>query len=87
MKNLQSFEEFIAEKKKSPFKKATLLKYKNKFEDGEEIPVMIQNTLKAQGMIPRANGEIEVSDEYKEDNILNSLKQKEKKPSKKKESK
>ncbi len=52
--------------------------------DGEEIPVMIQNTLKAQGMIPRANGEIEVSDEYKEDSILNSLKQKEAKPLKKK---
>lgn len=86
MKNIQSFEEFLAEKKKSPFKKATLIKYKNKFDDGEEIPVMIKNTLKAQGMIPRANGEIEVSDDYKEDSILPDLKPKEKKETKKRKS-
>jgi ribosomal protein L21E len=86
MKYLNNFDQFITEKKKSPFKKATLKKYVEKYEDGEEIPVMIQNTLKAQGLIPRANGEIEVSDEYKEDSILPDLKPREKKETKKRKS-
>jgi hypothetical protein len=86
MKYLNNFDQFIIEKKKSPFKKATLMKYKEKFEDGEEVPVMIQNTLKAQGLIPRANGEIVVSDEYKEDTVLPDLKPKEKKETKKRKS-
>ncbi len=86
MKNLQSFEEFITEKKKSPFKKATLLKYKAKFEDGEEIPVMIANSLKAQGLIPRENGKVKVSDEYKEDTVIDKLRPEEKKENKKKSS-
>ncbi len=86
MKYFNNFNEFITEKKKSPFKKSTLMKYKEKFEDGEEVPVMIQNTLKAQGLIPRANGKIEVSDEYKEDSILPDLKPKERKESKKRKS-
>lgn len=82
MKYLNNFDQFITEKKKSPFKKSTLKKYVEKFEDGEDVPVMIQNTLKAQGLIPRANGKIEVSDEYKEDSILPDLKPREKKESK-----
>lgn len=65
MSKIRNFSEFL-EEKKSPYKKATLLKYKRKFEEGEKIPVMIANSLKAQGMIPRDNGEIEVSDEYKD---------------------
>jgi len=83
MKHLNNFDQFITEKKKSPFKKATLKKYVKKFEDGEEVPMMIQNSLKAQGLIPRANGEIEVSDEYKEDCIFSDSKTKEKKETKK----
>jgi len=83
MKHLNNFDQFITEKKKSPFKKATLKKYVKKFEDGEEVPMMIQNSLKAQGLIPRANGEIEVSDEYKEDSIFSDSKTKEKKETKK----
>jgi hypothetical protein len=84
MKYLNNFDQFITEKKKSPFKKSTLKKYVEKFEDGEDVPVMIQNTLKAQGLIPRANGKIEVSDEYKEDTILPDLKPREKKEAKRK---
>jgi hypothetical protein len=65
MSKIRNFTEFLGEKK-SPYKKATLLKYKRKWEDGEDIPVMMANTLKAQGLIPRENGETVVSDEYKD---------------------
>lgn len=65
MRKLRNFTEFLDEKK-SPYKKATLLKYKRKWEDGEEIPFGIENSLKAQGMIPRADGEKRISDDYKE---------------------
>jgi len=77
MKKIRNFEEFLVEKK-SPFKKATLIKYKKKFEKGEEIPFNIENSLKAQGLIPRADGEIRVSDEYKDigDKLKDALKSK-----------
>ena len=64
MKKIQNYTEFVDEKK-SPYKKATLIKYKRKYEAGEEIPVGIENSLKAQGLIPRADGEFKVSDDYK----------------------
>jgi hypothetical protein len=82
MSKLRNFTEFIDEKK-SPFKKATLLKYKRKFENGEDIPFAIENSLKAQGMIPRADGEIRVSDEYKDsiDKLKDSIKPKSKETS------
>ncbi len=64
MSKLRNFSEFLSEKK-SPYKKATLLKYKRKWEAGEEIPFGVETSLKAQGMIPRADGEKRVSDEYK----------------------
>lgn len=78
MRKLSKFEEFVDEKK-SPFKKATLMKYKRKWEEGEKIPVGIENSLKAQGLIPRANGEIEVSDDYQDDSFSIQIKPKEKK--------
>ena len=65
MARLRNFSDFLDEKK-SPYKKATLIKYKRKWEDGEKIPFGIESSLKAQGMIPRADGEVRVSDEYKE---------------------
>jgi hypothetical protein len=65
MAKLRNFSDFLDEKK-SPYKKATLIKYKRKWEDGEKIPFGIESSLKAQGMIPRADGEVRVSDEYKE---------------------
>jgi hypothetical protein len=71
MSKLSNFTEFVDEKK-SPYKKATLLKYKRKWEDGEKIPFGVENTLKAQGMIPRADGEIRVSDEYA-DNLKDAM--------------
>ena len=63
MTKIKGYTEFISEKK-SPYKKATLLKYKRKWEAGEEIPFGIESSLKAQGMIPRADGETRPSDEY-----------------------
>ena len=69
MRKIRKFDEFLDEKK-SPYKKATLLKYKRKWEKGEKIPVGVENSLKAQGMIPRANGEIEVSADYEDDPIV-----------------
>jgi hypothetical protein len=65
MSKLRNFSDFL-EEKKSPYKKATLMKYKRKWEAGEKIPFGIESSLKAQGMIPRADGEIRVSDEYQE---------------------
>jgi hypothetical protein len=63
MTKIKGYTEFISEKK-SPYKKATLLKYKRKWEAGEEIPFGIEASLKAQGMIPRADGETRTSPEY-----------------------
>jgi hypothetical protein len=65
MAKLRNFSDFLDEKK-SPYKKATLMKYKRKWEDGEKIPFGIESSLKAQGLIPRADGEVRVSDEYKD---------------------
>lgn len=56
----------LIEEKKSPYKPETLAKYKKKFEDGEKIPFGVEASLKAQGMIPRADGKYVVSDDYKE---------------------
>ena len=69
-KKIGTFAQFIEEKKKSPYKKATLLKYKRKYEKGEEIPFGIESSLKAQGLIPRADGSYKVSDEYRDTGIL-----------------
>lgn len=79
MAKLRSFLEFVGEKK-SPYRKQTLLKYLRKWKDGEKIPVGIETSLKAQGMIPRADGEIRVSDEYKDtgDRIADMVKPKKK---------
>lgn len=65
---MQTFNDFLLEKK-SPYKKPTLDKYKKKWEKGEKIPFGIEASLKAQGMIPRADGTYEVSDEYKKEGI------------------
>jgi len=73
MMPIQDFSSFL-EEKKSPYKKATLLKYKRKWENGDKIPIGIENSLKAQGMIPRSSGEIEVSDDYKDDFLKSSKK-------------
>lgn len=63
MTKIRSYSEFVSEKK-SPYKKATLLKYKRKWEAGEDIPFGVESSLKAQGMIPRSDGEVRVSDDY-----------------------
>lgn len=65
MSDLISFGDFLSEKK-SPYKPETLARYKKKFEKGEKIPFGIEASLKAQGMIPRADGTYKVSDEYKD---------------------
>lgn len=81
---IRKFSEFI-EEKKSPYKKATLLRFKKKWDNGEEIPFGIENSLKAQGMIPRANGETKVSGDYANDSSLaDIIKPKTKTPEKKK---
>lgn len=69
-RRIKSFSDYISEKKKSPYSKATLLKYKRKFEKGEDIPFGIESSLKAQGLIPRADGQYRVSDEYKTGGVL-----------------
>ena len=82
MSRILDFEGFLNEKK-SPYDKDTLKVNLQRWKKGKKIAFGIENTLKAQGLIPRANGKIEVSDEYKDDNsILAALKPKE---SKKKE--
>ena len=63
-----TFNDFLTEKK-SPYKKETLEKYKKKWKKGEKIPFGIEASLKAQGMIPRADGSYQVSDEYKEEGM------------------
>lgn len=85
MGKLRNFTQFV-EEKKSPYKKATLMKYKRKWEDGEAIPFGIENSLKAQGLIPRADGEVRKSSDYKDDSIKDviSPKEKNKSPEKKK---
>ncbi|NBO22617.1 hypothetical protein EBU94_04660 [bacterium] len=55
MENLQSFEQFITEKK-SPYDKGTLRKYKAKYLRGQKIPFGVKSSLIAQGMIPREGG-------------------------------
>lgn len=86
MSRILDFEGFLNEKK-SPYDKDTLKVNLQRWKKGKKIAFGIENTLKAQGLIPRANGKIEVSDEYKDDNsILAALKPKESKK-KKKESK
>ena len=79
---IRKFSEFL-EEKKSPYKKATLLRFKKKWDRGEEIPFGIENSLKAQGMIPRANGEIKVSGDYANNSLID-MKPKAKTPEKKK---
>lgn len=63
---IKPFSEFISEKK-SPYKPATLKKYKKKWENGDKIPFGVEASLKAQGMIPRADGSYKVSPEYKKE--------------------
>jgi len=58
-----SFDEMF--EKESPYSKEVLDKYRKKWESGEEIPFGIAGTLKAQGIIPRADGTYKVSDDYK----------------------
>lgn len=67
-----TFEDFLSEKK-SWYKKETLEKYKEKWKRGEKIPFGVEVSLKAQGMIPRADGSYRVSDEYKEKSISNVI--------------
>ena len=59
--------------KKSPYKLKTLLKYKEAFEKGDDIPFGVESSLIAQGMIPRKGGEDEgkkvVSPEYKNESV------------------
>ena len=69
MSEFLTFEDFLNEKK-SPYKPETLEKYKKKWEKGEEIPFGIEASLKAQGLIPRADGKKRVSPEYQKDNVL-----------------
>jgi hypothetical protein len=63
---MYSFEDFLNEKK-SPYKPETLAKYKKKWEEGEQVPFGVEASLKAQGMIPRADGSYQVSPEYKKE--------------------
>lgn len=63
-----TFDQFLNEKK-SPYKPETLEKYKKKWEKGEKIPFGIEASLKAQGMIPRADGSYKVSPEYEKEGV------------------
>ena len=67
-----SFDEYLNEKK-SPYKPETLKKYMTKWKNGEDIPFGIEASLKAQGLIPRADGLIKISPEYKKFNVFNKL--------------
>jgi len=55
MQNIQSYQEFILEKK-SPYTKSTLSKYKKMYKQGKKIPFGVKSSLIAQGMIPRKGG-------------------------------
>lgn len=72
---MYSFEDFLNEKK-SPYKPETLAKYKKKWEEGEQVPFGVEASLKAQGMIPRADGSYQVSPEYKKEkgSLVSNLK-------------
>ena len=86
MSKILDFEGFLNEKKKSAYDKDTLKVNLQRWKKGKKIAFGIENTLKAQGLIPRSNGKIEISDEYKDDSILAALKPKDsKKKEKKKE--
>jgi hypothetical protein len=63
-KLVATFEEWLSEKE-SPFKEETLKKYKKDYEAGKKIPFAVKNSLKAQGMIPRADGDTKKSNQYK----------------------
>lgn len=63
---IKHFSQFLNEKK-SPYKPETLVKYKKKWKNGDKIPFGVEASLKAQGMIPRADGTYEVSPEYKKE--------------------
>jgi len=63
-KRVLTFEDWLLEKE-SPFKGKTLKKYKKDYEEGKKIPFAVKNSLKAQGMIPRSDGDTKKSDEYK----------------------
>lgn len=66
-----SFYDFINEKQKqSPYKPETLKRYQKKWKKGDEIPFGIEASLKAQGMIPRVDGTIKVSPEYKKTSVI-----------------
>lgn len=56
MKHIQLFNEWVLEKKKSPYKEETLKKYQKEYEEGKEIPFGVRSSLIAQGMIPREGG-------------------------------
>ena len=64
-----TFNEFLNEKK-SPYKEDTLKRYQKKWKNGDTIPFGIEASLKAQGMIPRADGTTKVSPEYQEKSAL-----------------
>jgi hypothetical protein len=64
-KLVKTFEEFLNEKKESPYSEETLKKYKEEHEKGKKIPFAIERSLKAQGMIPRVDGTTRKSDMYK----------------------
>jgi len=59
--------------KNSPYKLKTLLKYKDEFKKGENIPFGVESSLIAQGMIPRQGGPDKgkkvKSPEYKNENM------------------
>ena len=55
MKLVESFEEFMSEKK-SPYKQETLNKYKKEYNQGKKIPFGVKSSLIAQGMIPHEGG-------------------------------
>lgn len=69
---IKQFSEFLDEKK-SPYKPETLAKYKKKWKKGDKIPFGVEASLKAQGMIPRADGSYEVSPDYEKDSSKKSM--------------
>ena len=59
-----TFNDFLLEKHSS-YSKETLTHYEKEYKKGKEIPIGVSNSLKARGIIPRANGKVQVSDKYK----------------------
>lgn len=74
IQSFDEFEEMFENKKESPYSQEVLDKYKKKWEKGEKIPFGIEGTLKAQGLIPRADGTYKISDKYKTPSRISALK-------------